>query len=94
LNFDDHCDESINELGDPWKAVHRWLDELFAMKGARHRRYRHNLEGIEECRRRWGDEAAEAARLHIIADLKMEGWDPATHKIPKDSQDYVSMGLF
>jgi hypothetical protein len=44
-------------------------------------------------RQRWGDRAAEAARLHVIADLKGEGWQP-TYRIPADEQDYVRMGLF
>jgi hypothetical protein len=31
------------------------------------------LAGIEEVRRMWGNEAAEAARQHILSDLKLEG---------------------
>ena len=41
----------------------------------------------------WGNEAAEAARQHIITDLKLEGWresDP----FPKDEDHYKRMGLF
>jgi hypothetical protein len=36
----------------------------------RHRKLRHHLAGIEQARKLWGDQAAEAARLYIIADLK------------------------
>ena len=51
------------------------------------------LAGIEEARLLFGDKGAEAARQHIISDLKMEGWresDP----FPRDEFDYVRMGLF
>ena len=40
--------------------------------GMRHWKLRHHLAGIEQVCKLWGDEAA--ARLHIIADLKQEGW--------------------
>jgi len=75
--------------------VHFWLDEFMGAPGigARHRRKRHHLEGIAEVRRLFGDRAAEAARLHIIADLKMEGWKEYDH-FPTDENDYVNMGLF
>jgi hypothetical protein len=94
-SFEQHCWESIIAFGKPFKEVHLWLDE-FAGKppyGMKHRKKRHHQSGIEEVRRMWGDKAGEAARQHIIADLKMEGWkegDP----FPKDEQDYVRMGLF
>ena len=52
-----------------------------------------NLAGIAEVRRLWGDEAAEAARQHIIANLKLEGWRE-TDPFPKDEQHYQRMGLF
>jgi DNA-binding GntR family transcriptional regulator len=59
----------------------------------RHRRVRHHLAGIEEVRKRWGDEAAAAARLHVISDLKMEKWTE-DQPLPKDERAYVKMGLF
>lgn len=40
----------------------------------RHRKKRHHLTSIEEVRKMWGDEATEAARQHILTDLRMEGW--------------------
>ena len=94
MKFEDHCAECVRVLGEAFEDVHRWLDEYAATPlGARHRRRRHHLAGIEEVRRRWGDQAAEAARLHVIADLKEEGWRPPD-RIPVDEQDYVRMGLF
>jgi hypothetical protein len=59
----------------------------------RHRGLRHHLEGIEEVRRKFGDQAAEAARQHIISDLKMEGWTE-TDAFPRNEQHYIKLGLF
>jgi hypothetical protein len=59
----------------------------------KHRRFRHHAAGIEQVRKLFGNGAAAAARQHIIADLKMEGWTD-DQPCPKDEQDYVRMGLF
>jgi hypothetical protein len=59
----------------------------------RHRKLCHHLEGIELVRKLWGDQAAAAARLHIIADLKQEGWTEDM-PFPRDEQPYKGMGLF
>jgi hypothetical protein len=40
----------------------------------------------------FGDGAAEAARGHIISDLKEEGWTEKD-RFPIDESDYVRMGL-
>ncbi len=93
--FHQHCDEARQTFGNPYAEVHRWLDE-FAGKpphGMRHRKKRHHRASIEEVRRMWGDEAASAARQHIVTDLKLEGWresDP----FPRDEDHYRSLGLF
>lgn len=94
-SFDQHCAETTSELGEPFAEVHRWLDE-FAGKpphGMRHRKLRHHLAGIEAVRKIWGVQAAEAARLHIVADLKQDGWTEE-HAFPMDENDYRRMGLF
>ena len=59
----------------------------------RHRKKRHHEAGVEEVRRQWGEQAAAAARQHIISDLKMEGWTEE-QPFPRNEQEYVSMGLF
>ena len=59
----------------------------------KHRRVRHHLAGIREVERMYGKEAAEAARQHIVSDLKMEGWTENDH-FPIDEADYIRMGLF
>jgi predicted HD phosphohydrolase len=94
-SFAQHCAETTAALGQLFDEVHLWLDE-FAGKppyGMRHRKLRHHRAGIELVRKLWGDQAAEAARLHIIADLRQDGWtedDP----FPRDEHDYKRMGLF
>jgi hypothetical protein len=81
-------------LGKSFEEVHLWLDFYAATPlGARHRRRRHHLAGIAEVRRLWGDKAAEAARLHVVADLKQEGWRDSDG-LPADEQDYVRRGHF
>jgi hypothetical protein len=93
--IEEHLTESITFFGTGFADVHRWLDE-FAGKppyGMRHRKLRHHQAGIEQVRHKWGDLAAEAARQHIISDLKTDGWkqgDP----FPRDEADYVRIGLF
>jgi hypothetical protein len=94
-SFEQHCAETMSALGKPFEEVHLWLDE-FAGKppyGMRHRKLRHHAAGIEQVRKLWGDQAAKAARLHIIADLKQDGWTE-THQFPRNEDDYKRMGLF
>ncbi|MGV1098731.1 DUF6915 family protein [Thiovibrio sp. JS02] len=64
----EHCFDCKQRLGKEWKEVHKWLDALFAEYGAAHRCHRHHTEGIEEIRRMWGDEAAIAAKIHVLVD--------------------------
>jgi len=64
----EHCADCQKLLGREWKEVHQWLDALFKEYGQDHRCHRHHAEGIEEIRRMWGDEAATAAKIHIIVD--------------------------
>jgi len=91
-SFEEHCAESVRLFGRPFEQVHRWLDEFAGRPpfGMRHRKLRHHHAGIEEARRRWGDEAAAAARAHIVADLKMEGWTE-DQPLPRDQDDYEQM---
>lgn len=60
-----HCADCVAALGESFERVHLWLDEFFASIGPQHRAIRHNDAGIEEVRSKWGDRAAEAARIHI-----------------------------
>lgn len=73
----EHCAECREKLGKDWWVVHRYLDYYahLTFPSDRHRIHRHNQVGVEECRRRWGDQAAKAAELHILADVKAYGMD-------------------
>lgn len=87
-----HREESRQRFGEEFANVHRWLDELFSIYGPRHRRFRHHMAGVEVVRRRWGNAAAQAARQHIVSDLREWGWQDADG-LPIDQQDYVRIGL-
>ncbi|MHB8149617.1 MAG: DUF6915 family protein [Desulfobulbia bacterium] len=64
----EHCADCRRLLGNEWKEVHKWLDALYKEYGQTHRCHRHHAKGFEEVRRMWGDEAALAAKIHIIVD--------------------------
>ena len=66
--YKEHCADCRAALGKDWAVVHRWLDELWPVLGPKHRSARHHDAGVEEVRRRWGDEAAKAAEIHIKRD--------------------------
>jgi len=91
----EHCSETAALLGKRFEEVHRWLDEFAGQPGygMRHRKLRHHLAGIEQVRKLWGDQAAAAARLHMMADLKQEGLTE-DQPFPRDEQHYKRMGLF
>jgi hypothetical protein len=95
MRFEEHCAESVRLFGEPWEAVHRWLDEFAGQPGygMRHRRVRHHLAGIKEVERLFGAAAGPVARRHIISDLQAEGWTEADH-FPVDETDYRRMGLY
>jgi len=90
-----HCKETENALGKPYREVHLWLDEFFMTKeyGTRHRRKKHHERGIQEAILLFGEEAGKAARMHIVTDLKEEGWTEKD-RFPRDEREYVDMGLF
>ena len=80
--FEEHCNDCIIELGEPFKYVHEWLDE-FALTRGHHRQYRHHEDGVEEVRKKWGDRAARAAEIHIIKDFKSLGQVPTRNMYSK-----------
>ena len=72
MRYQDHCRRCEQALGKDWGVVHRWMDEFARTGGTMmgtHRVYRHHREGIEEVRAKWGDEAADAAELHVFDDF-------------------------
>lgn len=93
--FAEHCRESLALFGDPYPALHRWLDEFQGTERyrMRHRRVRHHEAGIREAIRIFGEAAGPVARQHIVSDLREEGWTESD-PFPKEDAHYVSMGLF
>ena len=71
MRCEEHCKETLEKLGKEWLCVHRWLDALAkdTWPWMGHRIHRHHQAGVEEVRHKWGNEAAEAAELHIKADF-------------------------
>lgn len=49
MNIDEHSKLTRNILGEPYREVHRWLDEKAGEDGPLHRQYRHHWEGALEC---------------------------------------------
>ena len=58
----------------------------------RHRRKRHHKEGLREAEKLFGWDAVLAARLHIMSDLKEEGWRE-NDRFPENEADYVQDGI-
>lgn len=97
MRHEDHCKRCEEILGKPYAEVHKWLDELFHIPqfGPWHRCVRHNLEGVAHVKEMWGDEAAEAAKIHIMDDIRSEGVAVVSESdIAKDADDYKRRGYF
>lgn len=95
MKLDAHEKESLALFGKPYTEVHLWLDEFAGTPeyGMRHRRKRHHKTGVQEAEKLFGEEGALAARLHIISDLKEEGWQE-DRPFPENEYEYVRMGFF
>jgi hypothetical protein len=68
MTFEQHCQHCQEVLGERFEYVHLWLDEFWVSMGPRHRKMRHNNDGIKEVYKKWGEAAAKAAELHIRDD--------------------------
>ncbi|MEI6849719.1 MAG: hypothetical protein WCK29_01645 [archaeon] len=76
-----HCAECKEKLGEDFSLVHRYLD-MYAPKFGNdaHRQILHHREGVELLRalfekrfgNGYGDKAARAAELHIMADFNID----------------------
>jgi hypothetical protein len=73
----EHNRECLEKLGNEWNCVNKWIDECgnkvnfegVACLDINHHWYRHHKEGVEEVRKMWGEDAARAAKLHILRDM-------------------------
>jgi len=81
-DWKEHAKDCQDQLGNPWYVVHHWLDKFAGIywPAKIHRIHRHHKEGVDEVRKMWGDEAAEAAEIHILND---EGDIPTKEEIEK-----------
>lgn len=79
-SYKEHCDECKEKLGYEYYDVHRWLDHYASQywPSKAHRAIRHHSNGVDFCIAKWGNQAGEAATLHIIAD---EGCVPTEEEI-------------
>ena len=95
MTLEEHERESLALFGRPWTEVHLWLNESAGRPGTgtSHRRLRHHKAGIREAERLFGEEGALAARLHVISDLKQEGWTE-DRRLPEDERDFVGKGFY
>ena len=97
MEYREHCLHCRKRFGEDFDYVHRWLDEFYGSDQykTKHRKLRHHKKGIEEVRQRWGDRAAEAAKLHIIDDLQaIEDKKADESWIAYDEADYVRRGYW
>ena len=92
MTLEEHFHQSTVFFGEAFEEVHRWLDEFAGKTTFRHRRLRHHQEGIQQIIAMYGEKAGKVARLHIVSDLKEEGYakgDP----FPVNEDDYVRLGF-
>jgi len=66
--IEEHCKDCMSALGCGFRGIYEWLDEFFPMLGFKHRMKRHHKDGVEEVRKKWGNDAARAAEIHIKKD--------------------------
>jgi hypothetical protein len=76
----EHEAESLKRFGKAFREVHLYMDQWHGKFGGHHRFMLHHEEGIAEVYKKFGPDAAEAARVHVIQDT--------THVPKKD--DYVN----
>jgi len=97
MHYSEHCKRTKKFLGEEFSYVHEWLDEFFGHPDyrTRHRKLRHHRRGIEEIRVKWGDQAARAATLHILDDLRnSEDKTLEESALPRDEEDFVRRGYW
>ena len=95
-----HCIECLYKMNDEFEYVHDWLDEFAQKMGPKHRLSRHHKEGVEEVRGKWGDQAAKAAEMHIVADVgvvvsrsDLRAMWKKSHPYKRDFQDFNNSPL-
>jgi len=68
MKKEEHMKKAVELTGKPYEEVHIWLDEMFKWFGGQHRRIRHNKNGVDYIKKKYGKEAAKVARQHLLDD--------------------------
>ncbi|RYD63181.1 MAG: hypothetical protein EOP84_33870 [Verrucomicrobiaceae bacterium] len=92
-SLEEHCRQTQKAFGATFEHIHLWLNEFSGKPPhwMKHRRFRHHAAGVEEVRQKWGDTAAEVARMHIESDLMEEGWT-YTDPFPRNAEHCMAVG--
>jgi hypothetical protein len=85
--FEEHCRETAEKTFSRFEDVHKWLDEFQPTLGPEHRKMRHNPKGVLEVLKKWGEEAAHAAQIHIDQDENSHIKQGALW-VPKNKEKY------
>lgn len=93
MHREQHEQECREKLGEAFSEVHKFLDQFFKTHGIHHRAKLHHKAGIEIVRKMFGDDAALAAKLHIMADLVQAGLPNDENLIPDNQEHYERLGL-
>ncbi len=97
MYLQEHQKQTVEKLGNPYTLVHLFLDQFFRSYEVRcgwhnvgyHRHVLHHEDGIALIAALFGEKASEAARIHILADIQVNGIDT----IPKSWDDYPEWGI-
>ncbi|MCK9296178.1 MAG: hypothetical protein M0P70_13965 [Desulfobulbaceae bacterium] len=91
-HFEKHNETTLRLLGKDFVQVHAFLDRFYPIYGASHRNIFHHQAGIELIVKKIGEDARDAAEIHIIEDLlpqaDIEKWRELRHLIPASWVDY------
>jgi hypothetical protein len=87
-SLEQHMQDCVRFLGQPFKEVNVWLDEFYPVLGASHRRVRHHIEGTFEARRLFGPGADKAEAIHILRDCRNL---PHDYEYESNSLDLLGM---
>jgi len=105
MEIPDHAASSERRFGHKYLYIHWYLDRYAGRKGRdlegdydftesrkiRHRAKRHHIECVQRIREIFGEEAAEAAKQHILEDFANH--PEYRHYLPS-KDDYHNIGFW
>ncbi len=78
----EHAENCFERCGRRFSHVHAFLDQYYQDFGASHRCLLHHKKGVDLIAKKFGEEAREPAKQHILEDL------PLATDIPEDWHFY------